>query len=83
MTYGSELITFNKARMNEALGKISNLFPDYYSPYFWCEEEDFPVPFPVRFWHETRGLSFDGKDWDIIRLDEVNHLQISKGVRLR
>ena len=77
---GSEMITFEKEGMKDVLKRARHWFDDDHSPKFYLGE-DFPVP--VRFWHETRGLSFDGKDWDIIRLDEVNHLQISKGVRLR
>ena len=81
---GSELITFNKAGMKEALKKIGQSFEDEHSPYLhsphfyfgeWLER------FPVRFWHGTEGLSFHGKDWDIGLVN--NKLWISKGVRLR
>ena len=73
----SKMITFEKEGMKEALGKISNLVSDYYSPHFYLGER-----FPVLLWHETGGLSFHGKDRNsIISLD--NNLKVKKGVRLR
>ena len=77
---GSNMITFDKADMDKALKKIDNLFPDRHSPHFYLGE--WLERFPVRFWHGTGGLSFDGKDWGIISLAN-NKLWISKGVRLR
>ena len=74
---GSNMITFEKEGMKDVLLKVSNWFEDEHSPYFYLGERWFPVI----FWHETGDLSFFGKDWDIISLD--NNLKVKKGVRLR
>ena len=79
--YGSEMIDFNKADMENALGKISH-WTGKSSPRFRIGGEGM---FPVRIWYSEYGynLSLNGREWDIIRLYGDGKLKIRKGVRLR
>ena len=74
---GSEMITFEKEGMKDALQGTEQWFSDDHSPRFWLGRD-----FPVRFRHGKFDFSFHGKEWNSISLDN-NKLKVKKGVRLR